>query len=96
MQWYAVSKEGNFLKDLANKIEGLGASTSNEEYGRIMSTMLEKEEQFEKIEEEIDVVRNKLEESLINMGAEFDPVDESFTINGKKYFVSILDNFLTS
>ena len=51
--------------------------------------MLEKEEQFEKIEEEIDVVRNKLEESLINMGAEFDPVDESFTINGKKYFVSI-------
>ena len=53
MKWYAVSKEGNFLKDLANKIEGLGASTSNEEYGRIMSTMLEKEEQFEKIEEDL-------------------------------------------
>ena len=47
MKWCVVSKEGNFLKDLANKIEGLGASTSNEEYGRIMSTMLEKEEQFE-------------------------------------------------
>ncbi len=89
MKWYAVSKEGTFLKDLANKIEGLGASTSNEEYGRIMSAMMEKEEQFEKIEEEIDVVQSKLEESLKSMGAEFDPVDDSFMFNGKKYFVSI-------
>ena len=84
-----MSKEGAFLKDLANKLEGLGANTTDAQAGRIMSAIQEKEEVFVKIEEEIDTVKNHIEESLKTMGAEFDPVDESFTINGKKYFVSI-------
>ena len=86
---YAVSKEGNFLKDLANKLDGFGASTSDLEAGRIMNAIQDKEEVFVKIEEEIDTVKNHIEESLKTMGAEFDPADDSFTFNGKRYTISL-------
>ena len=39
-------------------------------------------------EEEIDTVKNHIEESLKTMGAEFDPADDSFTFNGKRYTIS--------
>ena len=47
-----MSKEGAFLKDLANKLEGLGATTTDAQAGRIMSAIQDKEEVFVKIEEE--------------------------------------------
>jgi len=84
-----VSKEGHFLKDLANKLDGLGASTTDAQAGRIMSAIQEKEEVFVKIEEEIDTVKNHIEESLKTMGAEFDPADDSFMFNGKRYTISL-------
>ncbi len=84
-----MSKEGAFLKDLANKLEGLGATTTDAQAGRIMSAIQDKEEVFVKIEEEIDAVKNHIEESLKDMGAEFDPADDSFTFNGKRYTISL-------
>jgi len=84
-----VSKEGTFLKDLANKLDGLGASTTDAQAGRIMNAIQDKEEVFVKIEEEIDTVKNHIEESLKTMGAEFDPADDSFTFNGKRYTISL-------
>ena len=84
-----MSKEGTFLKDLANKLEGLGANTSSVEAGRIMGAIQDKEEVFVKIEEEIDTVKNHIEESLKTMGADFDPADDSFMFNGKRYTISL-------
>ena len=60
-----MSKEGHFLKDLANKLDGLGASTTDAQAGRIMNAIQDKEEVFVKIEEEIDTVKNHIEESSV-------------------------------
>ena len=59
-----MSKEGAFLKDLANKLEGLGANTTDAQAGRIMSAIQEKEEVFVKIEEEIDRMQRKLNDDM--------------------------------
>ena len=84
-----MSKEGHFLKDLANKLDGLGASTTDAQAGGIMNAIQDKEEVFVKLEEEIDAVKNHIEESLKTMGAEFDPADDSFMFNGKRYTISL-------